>query len=143
MATSKTVRHTFQTVTDQSSLGVFVKYTIEGVADHAGFGRDRIEAAVAAHGLAAARQLLEHLKNLHTKANCSSAEEFIIGYVPISESKNPDLASWDALQADVFALMMTDLSKVEPFDLGKGLIAAIRKAADFASPRLRAWGVED
>jgi hypothetical protein len=141
MTTSKAVRHTFGTVLQgQSSLGAFVKLAIEGVGDDSAFGGSRLEGATELHGQAAARELLQHLKALPAQAKCATTEEFVIGYVPKSELGEKELAIWDALQAEAFALMMADF-KSDPYAIGKRLIAAIRQASDFASPRLSAWGV--
>jgi hypothetical protein len=140
MTTTKAVRQTFSTVQDQSSLGVFVKFAIEGVGDDPAFGGNRLAGGTEAHGPVAARELLGHLKALPATAQCATVEEFVIGYVPKSELGQKDLANWDALLAETFALMMADF-KADPYEFGKRLIAAIRNASEFASPRLSAWGV--
>jgi len=141
MTTSKAVRHAFSKIPDQSSLGVFVNFAIQGVGDDPAFGGNRLSDATEQHGRAAARQLLEHLRGLPAIANCTTREEFVIGYVPASKQQGQDdLARWDALQGDAFSLMMAD-PQADPYELGKKLIAAIRKVADFASARLSAWGV--
>jgi hypothetical protein len=141
MTTTKPVTQTFSTVDqDRSSLGVFVKFAIDGVGDDPGFGGERLGSAVEVRGAEAARDLMRYLKGLPAMAKCATAEEFVLGYVPTSEQSRDDLAKWDALQAEVFSIMMADF-QADSYDLGKRLIAAIRQASDFASPRLRAWGV--
>ena len=141
MTARKDVTRAFGTVSDQTSLGVFVKFAIEGVGE-GGFGEDRLAAAAEVRGQAAAGELLHHLKAMPATANCANATEFVLGYVPTApHGQADDLAKWDSLLADVFALMMSD-SRADPYELGKRLIAAIRQASDFVAPRLRAWGTE-
>jgi len=138
VTSTKAVRHTFKTVNDHTSLGVFVKFAIEGVGDALAFGGDRLATATEARGREAARELLAHLKELHKTAGLETVDEFVVGYVPKSPIPQDDLASWDALQAEAFAIMMSD-SRADPYEIGKRLIAVIRKCSDFASPRLAAW----
>jgi hypothetical protein len=141
MITAKAVRHTFKAADDHTSLGVFVKFAIEGVGDDLAFGGNRLATATEARGREAARELLAYLKQLHKTAGLETVEEFVVGYVPKSPVRQDDLASWDALQAEAFAIMMSD-SRADPYEIGKRLIAAIRKCSDFASPRLTAWGIQ-
>jgi len=138
---AKAVRQTFSTVDqDRSSLGVFVKFAIEGVGDDPSFGGNRLGSAAEVRGADAARELLAYLKGLPAMAKCATPEEFVLGYVPKSELGQKDLGKWDELQAEAFSLMMSDFN-ADSYELGKRLIAAIRQASDFASPRLRAWGL--
>jgi hypothetical protein len=140
MTNRKDVMQAFGTVSDQTSLGVFVKFAIEGVGE-GGFGEDRLAAAAEARGPAAAKELLHHLKTMPDTAKCATATEFVLGYVPTAQRGQADeLSKWDSLLAEVFALMMSD-SRADPYELGKRLIAAIRQASDFVAPRLRAWGI--
>lgn len=140
MTTTKAVQHTFNGVNDQSPLGIFVRYAIEGVGDNAGFGGDRLSSAVELHGQAAAKQLLDHLKGLPAVANVASVEEFVLGYLPKASAGQKDLLAWESLLAEAFAVMLPD-TKSDPYDIGKRLISVIRRSADLASPRLTAWGV--
>jgi hypothetical protein len=120
-------------------LGVFVTLAIEGVGDTQGFGGDRLEAAAEQHGLQAARQLLDYLKALPAKAEVQNAEEFVIGYIAAARTvAHKELTEWDGLLGEAFALMSVDVRQ-EPYEFGKRLMAVIRKASDFVSPRLNAW----
>jgi hypothetical protein len=122
-------------------LGIFVTLAIEGVGDTQGFGAGRLEAAAEQHGLPAARQLLAYLKALPAKAEVNNAEEFVIGYIATARTIAPkELTEWDGLLGAVFALMSVDVRQ-EPYEFGKTLIGTIRKASDFVSPRLHAWGL--
>jgi hypothetical protein len=142
MTKSKDVRATFSKVPDKTSLSVFVVLAIEGVGDEPSFGRSRLEGAAEQHGRAAVRELLEYLKALPSQAKCYTAEEFVLGYVPRAGATPADLDAWEDLLSRTFALMLAD-ANVDWFDFGKRLIGLIRTASDFASPRLRAWGLGD
>ena len=140
MTKGKDVRQTFTQVAEQTSLGVFVKFAIEGVGDNPAFGGNRLSAAVEARGSEAARELLTHLKGLPAQAACKSAEEFITGFVSATKVSRKELADWEAVLTEVFNLMMIASDNDDPYEFGKRLIAVIRKASDLAAPRLRAWG---
>jgi hypothetical protein len=137
MPTAAEVEYTFQWVQPKTSLEVFAKYAIGGVAE------ERLWSAVQGRGRAAARELLQYLKELPTKANCSSANEFVTGFNPVQPGHNREIARYEQLLSEAFELMLIPVEK-EPDRtpvFGEKLLALIREVADYASPKLRAWGV--
>jgi hypothetical protein len=137
VAGSGPVKHTFGKVAAGSSLEVFVKHAIEGVGDEGQFYK-----VVEARGAEASQELLRYLTELPAKANCDGAEQFVRGYVSHSGASDKDVEAWEGMLREAFALATLDLATDRGFlKFGESVIALIRKVGEFASPRLRAWGV--
>jgi hypothetical protein len=135
---SDAVKHTFNWIQANTSLSVFVKFAVDGCGDD-----NRLYSAVQARGKDAARELMLYLTDLYTKANCSTVEQFVIGYVPLRPAATDQLAAWETFLSETFAVMLIAYDKKadRTHEFGERLISLIRNTAEFADPRLSAWGV--
>lgn len=132
------IKHTYAAA--KPPLSEFARFAYEGLE-----GKDTYT-FVKANGPEAARQLFRYLTDLPSTAGCTSTEQFVLGYVSLTDDP-PDkapLKAWEELLAAAFNLaMIEDVEDLEgdgTREFASRMFPLMRDAAKIASPLLVAWG---